>query len=71
MELILIYFSAVSGCIIPVVYNDIAQSPDGSVTIGGSQGEGRDIEAVLLICKRKNNVLNCKSSRPGEIASSD
>ena len=69
--LISLIFLCTSACTIPVMYNDISQSPDGTVTIAGYQGDGRDMQAVLLICKRNNNELDCKSSRPGEIAARD
>jgi len=54
----------VCGCA-PVIYMDVGQSPDGSVTISGQQAE----EAVLLVCARNGYELDCTSKRPEEAAS--
>jgi hypothetical protein len=54
----------VCGCA-PVIYMDVGQSPDGTVTIAGVQAE----EAVLLVCDRNGYELNCKSKRPEDVAS--
>ena len=54
----------VCGCN-PVIYMDVGQSLDGSVTISGQQAE----EAVLLVCDRNGYELDCKSKRPEEAAS--
>ena len=54
----------VCGCN-PVIYMDIGQSPDGTVTVSGTQAE----KAVLLVCDRNGYELNCTSKRPEEAAS--
>ena len=54
----------ICGCA-PVIYMDVGQSPDGTVTIAGVQSE----EAVLLVCDRKGYELDCTSKRPEEAAS--
>ena len=58
----------VCGCN-PVIYMDIGQSPDGTVTVSGTQAE----KAVLLVCDRvlvhNGYELNCKSKRPEEATS--
>jgi len=54
----------VCGCA-PVIYMDVGQSPDGTVTIAGVQSE----EAVLLVCDRNGYELDCTSKRPEEAAS--
>ena len=54
----------VCGCA-PVIYMDVGQSPDGTVTIAGVQAE----EAVLLVCDRNGYELDCTSKRPEEAAS--
>mgnify|MGYP000002157895 FL=1 len=54
----------VCGCA-PVIYMDVGQSPDGSVTIAGVQAK----EDVLLVCDRNGYELDCTSKRPEEAAS--
>ena len=54
----------ICGCA-PVIYMDVGQSPDGTVTIAGVQAE----EAVLLVCDRNGYELDCTSKRPEEAAS--
>ena len=62
--IILLLIIFVCGCA-PVIYMDVGQSPDGSVTISGVQAE----EAVLLVCARNGYELDCTSKRPEEAAS--
>ena len=62
--LILSLIIFVCGCN-PVIYMDVGQSPDGTVTVAGTQAE----KAVLLVCDRNGYELDCKSKRPEEAAS--
>ena len=62
--IILLLIIFVCGCN-PVIYMDVGQSPDGTVSVAGTQAE----KAVLLVCDRNGYELDCKSKRPTEAAS--